>query len=711
MSGFEYNAFVSYSHADDLWARWILRGLESYRVPRHLVGTEGTHGPIPKRLNKIFRDREELAAGHCLDKKIEEALRKSQVLLVVCSPNAATSYGVAREIELFKEMRGEEHIFYIIIDGEPNAAARGLDSRLECFPTPLIGKQEQATNPYQAPLAADARPSGDGKRQALQKVIAGILGINLDTLVRRDLQRRQRRMALITGSALLGMTLTSALAFHAYRSSEQSLAALAHAQRQQDEAESLIRFISGRINHTLWRRGQDDLIRDITDRLIQHYEGQNRPNMGPEEISRYAASLEFLARTQMENSQNHRVAELIDGLVETTRAQLSASAENKDNLYTTHIGALGVGYLSNYLRGNFDVCQQMVDERFDLLNAILKTGNTERHIKGWLSDTYMARGHLKMLREALPGEAVTDIEHGIKIRREIAENNPLWLGSVGGGLRYLANIYMEYAPIAHAIEKQQEALANYKTAAQSVPQDLPTKFLQHRFYLELADMKLQAGNASGALEAIDLAQSGMAPIIEARPWDIRKKIHFLLGNALRGQQSLLLEDTEIAYSYLHDTATELGSILASSDESSDAFTWFLDVKAWEAKALVQLGRHTEASKLVNEIDIALKSRPKTFFESHFGRRMTANFLDASIELQRALGEQEAASALCLLTIEKFWKNQENYHPAIRATLLKALDILGKREEAKLVSNSLYGLGYRSREFLALKDRLDSSSGE
>ena len=30
---FKYRAFISYSHSDEKWARWLHRGLETYRMP------------------------------------------------------------------------------------------------------------------------------------------------------------------------------------------------------------------------------------------------------------------------------------------------------------------------------------------------------------------------------------------------------------------------------------------------------------------------------------------------------------------------------------------------------------------------------------------------------------------------------------------------------------------------------------------------------
>ena len=61
MSGSRYRAFISYSHKDRAWADWLHRALESYTVPKHLVGRHTSAGEVPARIAPVFRDREELA--------------------------------------------------------------------------------------------------------------------------------------------------------------------------------------------------------------------------------------------------------------------------------------------------------------------------------------------------------------------------------------------------------------------------------------------------------------------------------------------------------------------------------------------------------------------------------------------------------------------------------------------------------------------------
>ncbi|MBT8471614.1 MAG: toll/interleukin-1 receptor domain-containing protein, partial [Marinicaulis sp.] len=127
---FTYRAFISYSHRDKQWGEWLHRILENYRVPSKIVGRETVHGPIPRRLAPIFRDRDELATADDLGHEITAALEASMFLLVMCSPAAAQSQWVNEEIKAFKKMHGEGRIRAVIVGGEPFSS----DPQTECFP-------------------------------------------------------------------------------------------------------------------------------------------------------------------------------------------------------------------------------------------------------------------------------------------------------------------------------------------------------------------------------------------------------------------------------------------------------------------------------------------------------------------------------------------------------------------------------------------------
>jgi tetratricopeptide (TPR) repeat protein len=200
---FKYRAFLSYSHRDKAWGKWLHAALEGYRIDKDLAGRDTPAGPVPKTLRPIFRDREDFSAGHSLTEQTIAALEASQFLIVICSPNAAQSKYVNEEVRRFKMLGRGERVIPLIVDGEPGDPAR------ECFPPALrckLGADGQITDEREEPIAADAREQGVAK----QKVVAGLLGLGLDEIVRRAERARRRRNRV--WAALAGVFLVLAVA-------------------------------------------------------------------------------------------------------------------------------------------------------------------------------------------------------------------------------------------------------------------------------------------------------------------------------------------------------------------------------------------------------------------------------------------------------------------------------------------------------------------
>src|SRR5262249_25502980 len=98
ITAIKYRAFLSYSHRDAAWGKWLHGTLERYRIDKDLVGRQTPTGAVPKTLRPIFRDREDFSAGHSLTEQTVAALEASQFLVVLCSPDAARSKHVNEEI-------------------------------------------------------------------------------------------------------------------------------------------------------------------------------------------------------------------------------------------------------------------------------------------------------------------------------------------------------------------------------------------------------------------------------------------------------------------------------------------------------------------------------------------------------------------------------------------------------------------------------------
>lgn len=205
----KYRAFISYSHEDTSWARWLHRQIE--RFPLHdLAGRATKRGFVPKHLSPVFRDRNDFTAGHLLSAQTLDALDASEALIILCSRRSAKSFYVNEEIRMFKWRHPNRLLVPVISDGHPGTPEH------ECFPPALKFKitldGEITTELEPDILAADIREDGDGRDLALSKVVASLIGVPTDEVYRRaerDRRARTRKRNIVI-FALVTLTFVAA---------------------------------------------------------------------------------------------------------------------------------------------------------------------------------------------------------------------------------------------------------------------------------------------------------------------------------------------------------------------------------------------------------------------------------------------------------------------------------------------------------------------
>jgi len=160
----KYDAFISYRHCelDQFVATTLHKELEAFRLPKVIAKQLKAKGITKKKIERVFRDRDELPITNNLADPITNALQNSEFLLVICSPRLRESLWCRKEIETFIKMHGREHIFAVLIEGEP----------ADSFPEELLyidkivvdenGNEHVEKVPIE-PLAADVR--GKNKKE------------------------------------------------------------------------------------------------------------------------------------------------------------------------------------------------------------------------------------------------------------------------------------------------------------------------------------------------------------------------------------------------------------------------------------------------------------------------------------------------------------------------------------------------------------------
>ena len=271
MSDRKYAAFISYSHDDDQWARWLHRAIETFRLPAALRRVRQAQVAGSSRLAPVFLDREDLSSGSSLADSVRSALLQSQSLIVICSPSAARSRWVDQEIREFKALGRSDRILCLIVAGEPDAVARNFPAALECFPPALrfeIRNGELTDSPALEPLAADVRTGTDARREAKLKIVAGMLGVPLDELRQREQMRRHRRLALIGVVASVGCVVLGGLAAYAWAARNEAERLRILAEQKSLTAERTTGFLVSlfRVSDPGEARGNSVTAREILDR-------------------------------------------------------------------------------------------------------------------------------------------------------------------------------------------------------------------------------------------------------------------------------------------------------------------------------------------------------------------------------------------------------------------------------------------------------------
>lgn len=198
-----YRAFLSYSHRDTTWATWLHRKLEGFPIARHLAGRQTSTGPVPQTLRPIFRDRDEFVGGHHLSEASIAALDASTALLVLCSPSAAQSKYVNEEVRQFRYRHPNRPVIPVVVDGNHPGN----------FPPALLydfsSDGRVAMDRPVTILATDLREGGDGKALGIAKIIAGLVGVGTDEIMRRAQQQQRRRfIAWMTGVSIVTVAMT-----------------------------------------------------------------------------------------------------------------------------------------------------------------------------------------------------------------------------------------------------------------------------------------------------------------------------------------------------------------------------------------------------------------------------------------------------------------------------------------------------------------------
>ena len=504
MAGLRYKAFISYSHQDESWAKWLHGALESYRIPRRLVGKAGRSGAIPARINPVFRDRDDLSVALDLSHRITEALGHSESLIVICSPAAARSHWVNEEIRKFRTTPQGSRIFCLIVDGDPQREP----AEKCCFPPALFEGTDQQNF---EPLAADARQFADGKRLAKLKVVAGLLGIRLDELRQRDLQRRRKFMV----AAGLGITAALSLVVLTF-------VLQVSRQHQRDIAEQMATFIVD-LGEKLQSETDLETLALISSEASKHFQNLDPDRLTAETGKRVALTLRQVGQvSQLQGKPDEAIAAFVQS------RELLSSLNDRSPESTGLLYELGNAefYIGNFYltQGNYAQASFWFQKNHEITGVLL--GNDSEN-PDWIMERSYSHSNLAAVQLesglgvdeatlAHMAEAIVLIEKAMQLNPDVIGYSSHYATT----LAWAADTQYQACNVENAMELRMKVLELAASLSRSDPGDNDLKRRYAYAVSGVAEIQTNSGRLELAEQNEVLAIAVMEELSAADPSNV-----------------------------------------------------------------------------------------------------------------------------------------------------------------------------------------------
>lgn len=533
---YRYAAFMSYSHRDRRAAERLHSFLESYRIPRDLVGRITPRGVVPERLRPIFRDREDLAAAHDLSIEIDTALMESHSLIVLCSPHAAVSRWANIEVERFKALRGDSRVFAAILSGEPFASDHPARIADECFP-PALRSRQTADGPVRIePVGADLRREGDGLHAGRLKLIAGIIGVPLDQLLHRDARRRHRRTLALVIALLLGLALTSGLALFALRARDEAV-------RQRAEAEGLIEFMLGDLRKKLEPSGKLGALDTLGEHALAFYQRQDAGALDPDSLGRRARVVQLIGEIQDQRGNLDSALANFETAAASTAELLARDPNNARRIFDHAQSVYWVGYIA-YRRGNFAKAEPAFEKYRQLAEQLVRLDPANPQWRAEIDYAYSNLGTLRFA-QGRNADAAAAFARSLEVAEAVAASAPADAAAqlaLATSLAWVADAHERLGELTQAQAERNTEIAVIRRVLARDPENSPAQLILLVAERATARIALTRGEIAAAWAAAARSVASADRLLKLDPANTEWSAAAATTHLLLGQIALAAGD-------------------------------------------------------------------------------------------------------------------------------------------------------------------------
>ncbi|MFL6799059.1 MAG: TIR domain-containing protein [Xanthobacteraceae bacterium] len=572
----EYDAFISYSHAQDkpiasaLQAVLQKLGKSWYR----------------RRALRVFRDDSSLAASPQLWATIEQALRQSRFLILLASPDAALSPWVEKEVNYWTAHKSPDTLLLGVTEGDltwDSAAGRFKHPDGTPLPPGLVGAF------CSEPKWVDLRPyrMRGSKRDPQFRHLAAAFAASIHGIPKEDLMSqevRQQRRALVLGcSAAISLLMLAGVAgWQSHmRNNAVSFAVAKESEANRQRELTLQTTIYG-------RRYTTEQLLLVADWMLN----TGNPSMEDQAVLYFREALADMRRLAAEypdrNDLKEGVARSLGFLGNALNVKLDVLGATK-----AHSEAVGI------LRQLVDEVPPTTELRVSLARALNNLGSVlqtvaQLHRVGMTAGLPAASEPQAFWDRALPfyNEALQLLQ-GLTAD---APDNEEWLPDLSTTLLHIGEVLLESGDHEAALERYGRSVAIREQLADAHPTDTALQLTLAASYKKVAELMLKTGQHQAAArqyrKGVEITEK--VALADSADTDFQQGV----ASSYEGLADMLLESRQVdaAVTEYRRSLSILNRLVRAYPANSRWHSHASEVQAKIAAVFATIGRREEALK-------------------------------------------------------------------------------------------------------------------
>jgi tetratricopeptide (TPR) repeat protein len=519
---------------------------------------------------------------------------------------------------------------------------------------------------------------------ALLKVVAGMLGMGLDELVRRDQQRRQRWLVAVTAASLAAMTLMGVLATAAFIARNRARAQRAH-------AEGLIEFMLTDLRKTLEPSGRLDLMDGAGREALKYYEAQLPQGLDAPSLARRARALRLMGEISVQRGDLAAALVSFQQASDTTAELVNRAPRDGDSIFNHAQNVFWVGEIAHQ-RGDLASAEASFKEYRVLANRLVAINPDN---DDWRAEVAFADSDLGvlLLEENKAAEASAAFQKNLEVKQDLAARRPEDLSrqiELGQGHAWLAGALIAQGRLTDARRQREAELAIYQAALAKDPNLRQAKYSSVVCLKTLGHLAFLRGDLDGALATLGDSSTRAEALLETDRdnMDLAGMVAIVqidLGEVLLAAGRL---DAAKAAAQRADAM-----IAAALGHDSTAQMWrqYRDHAALlEADVATRSGQTAEALRFDQAVLGRLQSE-KGVESSRYGLWLLERARLQTGDNLAALGRPQEANDEWTAVVQSLSKPIENYEADVLLVLKAADERLGRSQEASAVAARLAAL--------------------